>query len=158
MSRIQDRIERMKAGRKTASGSASSNQDERSGQKKTIQQRLNAMKSTTPSKSEKPVRAALTSAGPLGNTAQNAKNRLSGRGVSGVSGSFPVSDAGTAAYERGVVSAITRQRDEAKADQLRAQARLQALSAGGWSADSPQARQAERETWNSLNASARQKV
>lgn len=158
MSRIQDRIERMKAGRKTASGSASSNQDERSGQKKTIQQRLNAMKSTTPSKSEKPVRAALTSAGPLGNTAQNAKNRLSGRGVSGVSGSFPVSDAGTAAYERGVVSAITRQRDEAKADQLRAQARLQALSAGGWSADSPQARQAERETWNSLNASARQKA
>lgn len=158
MSRIQDRIERMKAGRKTASGSASSNQDEKSGQKKTIQQRLNAMKSTTPSKSEKPVRAALTSAGPLGNTAQNAKNRLSGRGVSGVSGSFPVSDAGTAAYERGVVSAITRQRDEAKADQLRAQARLQALSAGGWSADSPQARQAERETWNSLNASARQKA
>lgn len=158
MSRIQDRIERMKAGRKTASGSASSNQDEKSGQKKTIQQRLNAMKSTTPSKSEKPVRAALTSAGPLGNTAQNAKKRLSGRGVSGVSGSFPVSDAGTAAYERGVVSAITRQRDEAKADQLRAQARLQALSAGGWSADSPQARQAERETWNSLNASARQKA
>lgn len=158
MSRIQDRIERMKAGRKTASGSASSNQDEKSGQKKTIQQRLNAMKSTTPSKSEKPVRAALTSAGPLGNTAQNAKNRLSGRGVSGVSGSFPVSDAGTAAYERGVVSAITRQRDEAKADQLRAQAWLQALSAGGWSADSPQARQAERETWNSLNASARQKA
>lgn len=34
----------------------------------------------------------------------------------------------------------------------------QALSAGGWSADSPQARQAERETWNSLNASARQKA
>ena len=75
--------------------------------------------------------------GPLGSSSQNAKNRLSGRGVSGVSGSFPVSDAGTAAYERGVVSAITRQRDEAKADQLRAQARLQALSAGGWSADSP---------------------
>lgn len=96
--------------------------------------------------------------GPLGSSSQNAKNRLSGRGVSGVSGSFPVSDAGTAAYERGVVSAITRQRDEAKADQLRAQARLQALSAGGWSADSPQARQAERETWNSLNASARQKA
>lgn len=96
--------------------------------------------------------------GPLGSSSQNAKNRLSGRGVSGVSGSFPVSDAGTAAYERGVVSAITRQRDEAKADQLRAQAWLQALSAGGWSADSPQARQAERETWNSLNASARQKA
>ena len=96
--------------------------------------------------------------GPLGSSSQNAKKRLSGRGVSGVSGSFPVSDAGTAAYERGVVSAITRQRDEAKADQLRAQARLQALSAGGWSADSPQARQAERETWNSLNASARQKA
>lgn len=96
--------------------------------------------------------------GPLGSSSQNAKSRLSGRGVSGVSGSFPVSDAGTAAYERGVVSAITRQRDEAKADQLRAQAWLQALSAGGWSADSPQARQAERETWNSLNASARQKA
>lgn len=100
--------------------------------------------------------STLTASGPLGSSSQNAKNRLSGRGVSGVSGSFPVSDAGTAAYERGVVSAITRQRDEAKADQLRAQARLQALSAGGWSADSPQARQAERETWNSLNASARQ--
>ena len=156
MSRIQDRIDRMKAGQKTASGSASSNLNKKAAQQPTVQQRLNAMKAAAPSKSEKPVQAALASAGPLGNAAQNAKNRLSGRGVRGVSGSFPVSDAGTAAYERGVVSAITRQRDEAKADQLRAQARLQALSAGGWSADSPQARQAERETWNSLNASARQ--
>lgn len=121
-----------------------------------LAQQYNSRKASTSRQSETTSGSAST--GPLGSSSQNAKNRLSGRGVSGVSGSFPVSDAGTAAYERGVVSAITRQRDEAKADQLRAQARLQALSAGGWSADSPQARQAERETWNSLNASARQKA
>lgn len=121
-----------------------------------LAQQYNSRKASASRQSE--TTSGSVSTGPLGSSSQNAKKRLSGRGVSGVSGSFPVSDAGTAAYERGVVSAITRQRDEAKADQLRAQARLQALSAGGWSADSPQARQAERETWNSLNASARQKA
>lgn len=121
-----------------------------------LAQQYNSRKASASRQSE--TTSGSVSTGPLGSSSQNAKNRLSGRGVSGVSGIFPVSDAGTAAYERGVVSAITRQRDEAKADQLRAQARLQALSAGGWSADSPQARQAERETWNSLNASARQKA